>query len=64
MTVKCPRCGNHTAQGTDYAGFLELAEAGQLKFFCAYCGLPWQPLADEQKKVAENLRNHIAAQSV
>ncbi|HSR06851.1 MAG TPA: hypothetical protein VLM42_06860 [Bryobacteraceae bacterium] len=50
MTAKCPRCGNHTGQGTDYAGTLKLAEAGEVKFYCVYCGVQWQPDPDEQKK--------------
>jgi hypothetical protein len=59
MDATCPRCGNHTGQGTDYASFLEQAEQGELKLFCAYCGVPWQPSPDEQKLLADSIRRHI-----
>jgi hypothetical protein len=63
MTAKCPRCGNHTAQGdpSHYPNFLKLAEAGQLKLFCGYCAIPWEPPANEQKTIAENLQKRLAA---
>jgi len=63
MTAKCPKCGMHTSQGTDYAGTLKLAEAGEVKFYCAYCGVQWQPDLDEQKKIADNVRDLLVARS-
>jgi hypothetical protein len=51
----------HTAQGTDYAGTLKLAEAGQIEFYCAYCGVQWQPTPDEQKKIADSVRDLLFA---
>jgi hypothetical protein len=42
---------------------LKLAEAGELKLFCVYCGVPWEPPPDEQRMIAENIRKHIASQS-
>jgi hypothetical protein len=60
MDTTCPRCFNHTTQGADYARFLQEAERGELKLFCAYCGILWQPPPDEQKVWAEKLRKLLA----
>jgi hypothetical protein len=62
MNAQCPRCGNHTSQGSpeDYSGFLKDAEAGKLTLFCGYCGNPWTPSPEDQKIYARNLRERIA----
>jgi hypothetical protein len=60
MNAQCPRCFNHTALGTDYASFFQEAERGELKLFCGYCGVPWQPSPDDQAAWAERLRKHLA----
>jgi hypothetical protein len=62
MQARCPnpQCGKETSQGTNYAKFLELAEAGTLTFLCVYCDTTWTPSPAEQKVYAANLRNLLA----
>jgi hypothetical protein len=62
MMVKCPTPGCVGAACADksYVELLELAEAGELDFFCTQCGMVYKPEAAGQREYMGKLREMIA----
>lgn len=61
MKVKCPTpgCSGDAIADKSYADLLQLADVGQLDFYCRQCETVYKPEPAEQREYAAKLRKMI-----